>query len=110
MEIATPADWAGVDCFFWGGAAIEIGAPVDGVGAGAGWYWGGVRAFGVLRAIAIALPVNGVREDWFRNDEVAMGTGVGTTVVARDRCGSGFEMEAAAKETESGVTSKSESY
>ena len=39
-----------------------------------------------------------------------MGTGVGTTVVVCDRCGGDSEMEAAAKETESGATSESESY
>ena len=41
-----------------------------------------------------------------------MGTGVGTTVVACDRCGGGSDMEAAVKGTESGTgaTSKSESY
>ena len=55
-----------------------------------------------MGAIAIALPINGVSEDWFRNEEGAMGTGVGTTVVVHDRCGGGSEMEAAAKETERG--------
>ena len=41
---------------------------------------------------------------------MARGTGVGTTVIVRDRCGGGPKMGAAAKETESRATSKSESY
>ena len=95
----------------WGeGAAIEIEAPVDRAGVGAGWYWGGMGALGNVGAMAVALPVNGVSEDWFWNEEGAMGTGVGTTVVVRDRCGGGSDMEAAEKEKESGATSTSESY
>ena len=54
--------------------------------------------------IAMVPLVNGIGEGWFPNEEGAIGTGVGITVVLRDFCRGGSEMEAAAKETESGAT------